>query len=261
MPSFNPFNPTNPLGIGEGGSSGSIGGFSNPFGENGSGLVGGAMEGLFGSFMPAKTDPRSLYGEGYNTLDAYRRLAPEYFSLESQYRPQMAELTRQTITANLQPLMAGTDPAQQALLGEMNSQALSELKMGATLDPSLRNEVMQSARAGQAARGLGLGPSDVYAEAMQIGSAGQALRNQRRAYAGQVSGLNIENLRPYLGLVSTGMFNQPYSDMWSPYAADLYNTNFNAESARNIAGAANRAAVTGAMLGAAGNIGGSLFGG
>lgn len=223
-------------------------------GDNSSGLVGGLMEGLFGSFTPAAVAPRSLYGEGSNTLNAETALAPNIYSQEATYRPQYAALDRNLISSNLQPLMQSTNPQQTALLNEMNNQALSQLQMGATLDPSLAHEVQQSVRSGQAARGVGYGPSDVYQEAMQIGSAGQALRDSRRAFAGNVSQQNLATIQPYLGLVNNGLFTKSgptMFDPWSPYASDLYNTNYNAENARNIAAAANRASVAGALLGAA----------
>lgn len=237
--------------------------FDSMFGDNSSGLVGGALEGLFGSMTPAPVEPRNLYDEALNTLATYTLLSPTVYGLESTYRPKYAQMERGILTDAVRGLTSeasGVDPQQARLLGEMNSQALSELKMGAQLDPSLAREVQQSVRAGQSARGLGLGPADVYQEAMQIGSAGQAMRNQRRAYAGQVAGMNLENVRPYLALSAQLSKAGPQMiDMWNPYASDLYNTNYNAESARNIAAAANRAAITGATINAAGQIGASIL--
>lgn len=239
--------------------------FDNPFGDNGNGLVGGALEGLFGSFTPGAVPPRNLGAEVGNTLGVYRQYAPDVYGLEAQYRPQYAGLERGILTDSVRGMTQGAgavDPAQASLLGELNRQALSELQMGAQLDPSLRNEVQQSVRAGQAARGLGLGPADVYQEAMQTGSAAQALRSQRRSFAGGVGALNLQNIMPYLGLGQQFTQAKPVMfDQWNPYAADLYNTNYNAEAARQIAAAANRASVAGATLGAAGKIGGAFLGG
>jgi hypothetical protein len=245
---------------------GGSGGF-NPFGGgsgggSGGGLVGGALQGLFGSFTPAAVPDRSLYGEAANTMGTYKAVTPSIYDLTSQWTPQFANLQRGIVTGNTQAMTTGptaVDPNQAALLAEMNKQALSELQQGATLDPSLRREVEQSVRGGQAARGMVTGPAQVYDEAMQIGSAGQALRNQRRAYAGNVAGMNLSNITPYLGLADQFSKAGPSFDPWNSYASDLYNTNYNAANARNIAAAANNAAVAGATLGAAGKVAGALI--
>jgi hypothetical protein len=249
------------LGFG-GGGGGGFDLFGGGGGDDSSGLLGGIFEGLFGSFTPAKVPPRDLYGEAAGTFAVNKALAPDVYGLESQYRPQYANLEQGIVTNAARTMPGQVDPAQAALLGEMNNQALSELKLGATLDPSLAREVSQSVRGGQAARGLALGPANVYQEAMQIGSAGQALRNQRRAFAGQVAGTNLANITPYLGLgAQFAQAGPKLFDIWNPYASDLYNTNFNAANAREIAAAANRASVAGALLGSAGKIGGAMLGG
>lgn len=156
------------------------------------------------------------------------------------------------------------------LLDELNRQAMSELQSGAGLDPSLANEVSQGVRAGQAARGFGFGAPDAIAEAFARGSRGVDLRNQRRQFAGNVIGLNqATGGDPFLailgrpsqtlgmgqGLVGQGAaFNA--GNQFNPesgYAADVFNTNFNADAAARIATGNNKAAITGAAIGAAGS--------
>lgn len=160
------------------------------------------------------------------------------------------------------------DPRSQNLLEEINRQALSELQLGATLDPSLRREVQQSVRAGQAARGFGFGPSDLQEEALFTGLKADQLRRERQQFATGVAGLNAATSQdPFLavlgrpsqaaglgaGLLQGGAASAAGAkpglfDPFHPYAADVYNTNFNALAAREIAGANNTAGVAGAAL-------------
>ncbi len=262
-----PWNGAPAIGGGAGytGSSGGggFGGFFDMFGGGGGGgSPVSAISGLLGLTVEP-TAARNVYGEGYNTLAAQSYLAQPQLNLESYYRPQFAGLERGIYDKSIGDFSAATpgyqaamDPANAALYGELNQQALSELQMGAQLDPSLRREVQQSVRGGQAARGVGFGPSDIYTEAMQTGSAAQALRNQRRAFAGNVAQANLQRDQPYFALASQGanyaqqgganLFNP-----WSPYGQDVYNTNYNSEVARKIATANANAHVIGAALGAA----------
>jgi hypothetical protein len=268
-----------------GSSGGPFGGFFDPLGGLAGGLGGGSSSGGGGggyggaggssptSFISQllgltvePTEGRSVYGEGYNTLAAQSYLADPQLWLESYWRPKYAGVERGIYDKSIGSFSAATpgyqaamDPANNALYGEMNKQALSELQLGAQLDPSLRREVEQSVRGGQAARGVGFGPSDIYTEAMQTGSAAQALRNQRRAFAGNVASANLQRDQPYFALASQGanyaqqgganLFNP-----WSPYAQDVYNTNYNSEVARKIATANANAHVVGAALGTVGSI-------
>lgn len=80
------------------------------------------------------------------------------------------------------------DPAQTSLENTLTSQAQSELAAGSNLTPSQLEQDTQYVRAGQAARGLGNGPSDLYAEALTLGNAGQAQLAQRQNFASNVVG-------------------------------------------------------------------------
>jgi hypothetical protein len=251
------------------GDSGGLGGmFGGLFGGGGGGGSPMNMIGNMLGLTPQPTQPRSLYGEGRNTLYAESQLAPDVYGLESTYRPNYAGLERDIYRdsiysdiglSGIQRMSTSSDPDNAALLDEANRQALEELQLGATLDPSLRAEVQGGVRAGQASRGMGYGPSDVYEEAMQIGSAGQNLRNQRRAYASNVAGQNMANRSQLLPFAAQGtayaqggkpqMFNP-----WNPYGMDLYNTNFNADVARKVAASENLAALYGGVAKAAGSI-------
>lgn len=139
------------------------------------------------------------------------------------------------------------NPQQAALLDMMNSMATEGLQAGSGLTPGLRREVQQSVRAGQSARGLGLGPNDAFQEAMTSGAAGQNLLRSRQDFAGRVAGMNQAAVGdPFMSIVGrpsmitpysqnslqqgqgAAMANAPQSDPFNQYAQDLYNTNFNA---------------------------------
>lgn len=174
--------------------------------------------------------------------------------------------------------MREVDPARAALLDQLTSQASDELGRGAQLDPDLARQVSQSVRAGQAARGFGYGNADVFAEAMGLGQAGQALRNQRRAFAGNVIGQRSQvygdpflqilgrpstvNPQGYMG--QAGALSQSGGprlfDPWSAYGADLYNTNYNAEAAARIGQSNAQSALIGSAIEAVGNIAGGFLG-
>jgi hypothetical protein len=137
--------------------------------------------------------------------------------------------------------------------------------LGDQLSPSQRRNIAQSVRAGQAARGMGLGPSDVYEEAIQTSGYGDILRQQR-----------LDNLRSSAGLygdvfqATTGrpaLFPVPQgANIQAPRVGtewdDLFSYGVNREiQDRNISAAksaANKALIgqiVGGLLGSASSIG------
>ncbi len=86
-------------------------------------------------------------------------------------------------------LTALADPARAALNQNYETKINDELNLGGTLDPSVRREVEQNARAGQASRGNILGDASAYSEAMSTGLAGEARKQQRVANAQATLGL------------------------------------------------------------------------
>lgn len=159
------------------------------------------------------------------------------------------------------------------LLDELNQQALSELQSGATLDPSLRREVQQAIRSGQASRGLGYGTRDLAAEALATGLQAEQLRRNRQGFAQSMVGINqATGGDPFMAILgrpsqafaaAQGLGGQAYgmsqgigNKMFNPesnYAGSLYSANQNAQLQSNLATAANKTAITGAIAGAAGS--------
>lgn len=161
------------------------------------------------------------------------------------------------------------------LVAQLERQAKEGLDAGASLDPSLADEVSQGVRAAQAGRGFGFGMNDVVQEAFARGERGQALRNQRQQFATQTVGtLQATGGDPVLALLgrpsqtmqvgqSVAAQGQGFTPgaLFNPesaYAGDVNNTNFNARAAAKIAQANNDAAITAAGISAAGNMASSV---
>lgn len=69
----------------------------------------------------------------------------------------------------------------------MLSDTLADYGLGSKLDDVTRSQVEQNARAGQAARGNILGNAAAYGEAMEVGAAGEARKQQRLQNLGAVN--------------------------------------------------------------------------
>lgn len=263
---------------------------------------------------PEPPPPRDAYREGHATLEAETRLAPEQFALDksnltnymglegdllAQMQDRLGPVVDRQAAQAASAQRAGdisdvemygpraiaafksASPEQAALLDEFNRQALEDLKAGTTLTPSMQREIEQYTRQGQSARGMGLGPVDVSQEASTLGSAGQQLQAQRRAFAGNVLGMNqsVSNI-PFMSVlgrtavaspITAGLTQQgsaqgqqqagSMNPFTNAYAADVNNTNFNANWTDKISTRNYNAAVTGALIGAIGSIVGGAAGG
>jgi hypothetical protein len=231
--------------------------------------------------LEVETLRRALQGSGKSKglLDTLEEISPQISRVTAeQTRAQRTGDIRDVLQLGPQARTAieAADPDQAALIAELTRQARQELTAGPGLDPSLRREVQQSVRAGQAARGFGFGPSDVFEEAFELGSTGEALRQRRRGFAGQVMGLRSQlygdpfmtilgrpSLNTAQGNVLTGQAQNMAAgagpqlfDPFNAYAGDLYNTNYNAQAAAKIASANMKSQLMGAGIGALGSIGG-----
>lgn len=259
--------------------------------------------------MPADRSPGD---EMSKTLAAQAEFTPKFFELAKKYNPQYAQLEMDTMKQNLPQLMElygksvfpammeqerlkmsqdvsnveefggrakaafeKANPEQAKLMASLSQQAQEGLDAGASLDPSLRREVQQSIRSGQASRGFGMGMGDLAAEATMTGLQANQLRQQRQGFAGNVVGLQKQvGMDPFMALLGrpsqmAGMAqgfgqqgmgvnqmasaNAPQFGMNS-YFQDLFNTNYNANVNARMADASNSTAMKGAMIGAAGSI-------
>ena len=183
----------------------------------------------------------------------------------SRYGQQASDLIRRT-------------SGNEGLLKTLNAQAQSELDAGATLDPSLRREVQQSIRAGQAARGFGMGVNDMAAESYMTAMQAEQLRRARQGFGMQMVGMNqATGGDPFMALLgrqsslpgaqafggnaqatSRGIGNVLFNPE-SQYAADINNQSYQQAAAMSAGNAANKSAMMGAGIGAAGAIGAGLI--
>jgi len=211
-------------------------------------------------------------------ISLYREdLQPALSELEAQERQARIAGEMQAIQDYAQPvadtLRKSTGNAE--ILDMLNQQAKDELAAGATLDPSLRREVQQGIRAGQAARGMGYGINDLADEATLTALQADQLRRQRQAFAQSMVGINqatggdpfmavlgrpsqvfpaMQNVGAQGYQMSQGIGQKLYNPE-GQYAADIYNQNYQGNMAARTATANNRAAMTGAAMGAIGKIG------
>jgi len=167
-----------------------------------------------------------------------------------------------------------SNPEQAALMDELNRQAMTDLQSGASLPPSVARELEQSVRGAQAARGFGYGMADIGQEALVKGLQAEQLQRRRQQFGQQIAGLNMATTQdPFLailgrpgvqinqamGVAGQGQSFNPGSvfNPESAYAGSLFANNYNAEANARLAGAANRTAIMGSLIGAAGDVGGS----
>jgi hypothetical protein len=150
------------------------------------------------------------YAQGYAVLNAYNRLYEPTLALAQRsaadygdlYRRASNEQLAHEVTAattkrhadlsdyaRLAPEFIAAQRASNPILGQLYDQATSELSAGRTLTPGMRRELEEYVRAGQATRGMGLGPADVYQEALEKSSFGENLYQNRLQQATQASGL------------------------------------------------------------------------
>jgi hypothetical protein len=177
------------------------------------------MGGCGNIFSVFQEDPQDMPGQGLARTDNYRNTTAdgEYQSLLKSYLAGLptaiaAENTygSQSSAARLKSLQttlsgnseqAGVskvyldalrlaDPESAKLLDSLTSTATSELALDNQLDPNQNRSVEQSGRASAAARGLGFGPNDAFAESFAKLGYGENLRQQRRG-----SALDLAKLR------------------------------------------------------------------
>jgi hypothetical protein len=169
------------------------------------------------------------------------------------------------------------DPWTAMLMQQLTGQASGDLSFGSNLTPAQMRLVQQSVRQGQAARGMGYGPSDVYGEALGVSQFGNQLLQQRIGTAQSVA----QQRQQLYGAPALALTTQPAAPNYQPYlsggagitgsigpklfgtdfnASDVANAGFNAQNARYISGQNNAAALTGAGISGAALIGAAALG-
>jgi hypothetical protein len=224
-----------------------------------------------------------IFGDGGSDpglLAAYERTVPRLDAVESattsRRRQQDIADVGQFGQAAVQAVR-NADPQQAALLAALNNQATQGVNAGSGLTPEERRMAQQSARMGQADRGLGFGPGDAFVETLATDRYGAGRRQQRQGFGVQVAGLNAATAPDAMQLVTGrssgigqagGLFGQagginarsgaPGLDPFSAYGSDVHNTNFNADAAARIAEGNANAALWSSAISSAGSAAGSV---
>lgn len=219
-------------------------------------------------------------GEQPGLLATYEEIAPLLGRMAT-------EASRQQRTQDVEDVEAlggravaairSADPITAALEDALAAQADEELAAGASMDPTLANEVAQGVRAGQAARGFGFGAPDVVVEAYSRGARGDALRRARQAFAQSVVAQRRASATdPFLAVVGRqssvpGMVPQvagqggaagatgPSFDPFSSYAQNLFAQNYATEYDVNKSNASMGNALIGSGISALGSVGGAFL--
>lgn len=233
-------------------------------------------------FKPQETKPVSFNVPNQRgLLDIYQN---DIYPTLSRIEAADAETRRASDLASIQKYgqdytaaLLGANPQQKALLDEFNRQAMLELQAGQSLTSAEQRQAQQASRAAFAARGMGIGNQAVADEIFKSYQLGAQRQAQRRQFASGVFGMNqtatgdpflqilgrpSQMLPQGMGFGQQGMAATQGLQMFNPesqYAGDIYNQRYQGQLAANTASAANRAALIGAGIQAAGSMAGSAM--
>lgn len=162
------------------------------------------------------------------------------------------------------------NPQQAELMDAMHSRAMADLNRGGQLDPSEERYAQQSARGAWDARGRVRSSPAASAEILNRYGMVQQRQQQAMAQGAGVAGLHSQMMgdpsmailgRPSNMNTSQQQFRPGQGfNPFDPYAADLYNTNYNANAAARIATSNNRMGIAGGLMSSGGLIAGAGIG-
>jgi hypothetical protein len=153
----------------------------------GASLIGG-VAGSLGSKGKKTTGIGRTVGAYSSALKSYYPdITSTLFDVQQRGQPAYADLQAREL-ARLQPgvaeLLKNANPEEAALLQKMLGTAnASDLEYGAPLPPKLLRLTNQMSRQGQAARGMGFGPADVYGETGDAARLAADLVDRERSFA------------------------------------------------------------------------------
>lgn len=124
---------------------------------------------------------------------------------------------RERIQRALEQDVEGFDP-NAGDLGKLLGDARADYALGNKLDEGTRREVEQAARAAQAARGNILGIAPAVQEAMEIGSAGEARKQQRAAALSALESASYGRKQQNLSNASSFLLGNPITNQFGNLA-------------------------------------------
>lgn len=224
-----------------------------------------------------KTRTISTPGGGEGMLSLMARAQPELSriqrdALSTQRAGDIADVAN--LAGASRAAYEQLNPEGAALLRRINALRMEEMENPYAMSEGQRRGSEQNVRGAQSVRGMGMGPTDAFQEAMYLGDRQRGLYNERMQGAGQTIGLNQsfygDPFQQILGRPGgsnpQGLYAQAKEgvqnvfDPYSSYFGNAYGFNANAQNASAIAEANNSAAITGAMFGAVGQLGGATIG-
>lgn len=198
--------------------------------------------------------------------DLYRRASNDQlaFDLRSATTKREGDLADfQRLGGDYVSQLRSTNP----LLAQYYDTAQSNMALGSKLSPEQEAELASYVRKGQAARGMGRGPTDVYQEMLQKTSYGENLRQQRMQEARGATGLygdifQATTGRPTMSATPMGATIQaPDANIglqdYLSMGINFQQQDANAAAAKK----AQQSALIGAGIGAVGSLGGMAMGG
>lgn len=214
---------------------------------------------------PDAPPPRNLTKELMQIYKGTAGTAPGYLGLTQQYAPLFSDLYYQQASRNAprftqlalsqeQRAIAG-----QPLLRSLNQQAQAQLDTGGRLTPQMQRLVDQQTRGAFAARGMAYSNPALVTEFLNRDIYSQQRLAQAQQFAQNVQNQNLASYNTFgqSGPTPFGAIAQG-TQVWSPnsqYAQDLFNTNYNAQAASNIASANKTNSYLQGSLNAAASVG------
>lgn len=153
-------------------------------------------------------------------LDAYQQGAQKLTDWRRELQPQYSDIIASEasrLAPGAMDLIRGSSPDRTALIAKMLAAGNEgDLNYGTGLPKALLRLTNQYSRTGQAARGLGFGPSDVYGETGDAARMGMDLTDRNRAFAAQAAGASYQyETDPFLRLLG-GQLNAANNQLLSP---------------------------------------------
>jgi hypothetical protein len=151
--------------------------------------------------------------------ESIKRLYPQYINMQFGTADQLAgrlnnEYLQRARGVVGEELQAASAP--NAIEGELQRQAESELMLGRSLSPEQQREASQSARAAFAARGLGTSMGSSAAEILNRDAYGTARQDARRGFAANVNQMDLARRQRRIGLSGMYMETDPYRQALGP---------------------------------------------
>ena len=240
--------------------------------------------------MPRLFGAEKEWGQRFaqNKMDIHKQMAPQIMGMMEQLQPRLAAMDRQTLQAQREAdigameqlgpramaAMRGIDPSKTELMDSLTEQAQQGVDAGGQLTSMEQRRFQQNVRGSQAARGMGMGPSDALYESAELQLAGERRQQQRTGEGYRAIGMRQgmmgdpfmqilgkpSGINPMMAMQAAGQ-GRGYSPgaLFNPesnYAANIYSGNQQAINMQRMSQMQGQNALMGAGIGALGSMGG-----